>query len=129
MTRPDKVGRLERRRDDQTIIAAIADGDLTGLGCLFERYGEDVRRYLSRLGVISFDLDDVVHRLELDLRVADPEQRARAQEVLDAHSRQTWRSCSMSCPIARARWLWRFLVSASSSATVRPRSGMNISGS
>ena len=52
-----------------------------------------------------------------------------AQEVLDAHSRQTWRSCSMSCPIARARWLWRFLVSASSSATVRPRSGMNISGS
>lgn len=67
MTRPDKVERLERRRDDQTIIAAIADGDLTGLGCLFERYGEDVRGFLSRLGVVSFDLDDVVQQTFLDV--------------------------------------------------------------
>ena len=61
-------------------------------------------------------------------------QRARAEKVrrgVGGGVQTCHTSCSSarSCTMARARWLWRFLVSASSSATVACSSGIHISGS
>jgi len=52
---------------DRHLVSAIAAGDLTCLGILFDRYGEDVRRVLARLGVCSSDLDDLVQQTFLDV--------------------------------------------------------------
>lgn len=52
---------------DAELVAAIARGDLTSLGLLFDRYGDDVRRVLARLGVSSSDLDDLVQETFLDV--------------------------------------------------------------
>lgn len=47
-------------RSDAAIIARVRTGDVAALGDLFERYDRDVRRVVSRLGVGSGDVDDIV---------------------------------------------------------------------
>jgi RNA polymerase sigma factor (sigma-70 family) len=59
--------RIERAAVDDRTIADIAAGNLSGLGLLFDRYAEDVRRLLSRLGVPPSDLDDAVQQTFLDV--------------------------------------------------------------
>jgi RNA polymerase sigma-70 factor (ECF subfamily) len=49
------------------LIATIAAGDLSGLGLLFDRYGVDVRRFLSRVGIDANDLDDVLQETFIDV--------------------------------------------------------------
>ena len=45
---------------DGVLVRQIAEGDLHALGILFERYGQDVRRFLARMQVPPSDLDDLV---------------------------------------------------------------------
>jgi RNA polymerase sigma-70 factor (ECF subfamily) len=52
---------------DATLIAGIRDGDLSGLGILFDRHGGDVRRLLLRLGIPPGDVDDLVQQTFLDV--------------------------------------------------------------
>ena len=52
---------------DGDLVAAIASGNLTSLGVLFDRYYDDVRRVLSRLGIAPSDLDDLVQQTFLDV--------------------------------------------------------------
>jgi len=52
---------------DAQLVAAVADGDLTGLATLFDRYSAQVRRFVARLGVGFADLDDVVQETFLDV--------------------------------------------------------------
>ncbi len=47
-------------RSDAEIIAEIAAGHLDGLALLFDRYEEDARRLITRLGVTSADVDDLI---------------------------------------------------------------------
>lgn len=63
---------------DAELIARIANGDLSGLGILFDRYGGDVRRLLLRLGIASSDADDLVQLTFLDAARAAPRFDARA---------------------------------------------------
>jgi len=62
----------ERREDalgpaDADLVMAIAGGDLTGLGVLFDRYADDVRRLFQRLGVARGEADDLVQQTFLDV--------------------------------------------------------------
>lgn len=52
---------------DPELLARIAAGDLECLGILYDRYVEDVRRLLVRLGVESADLDDLVQQSFLEV--------------------------------------------------------------
>lgn len=52
---------------DEALVVAIRGGDLSGLGLLFDRYGDDVRRVLSRFGAASSDLDDLVQQTFLEV--------------------------------------------------------------
>jgi RNA polymerase sigma-70 factor (ECF subfamily) len=52
---------------DGALVASIGAGDLTGLGELFDRHSDDVRRLLARLGIPSGDLDDLVQQTFLDV--------------------------------------------------------------
>jgi RNA polymerase sigma factor (sigma-70 family) len=69
-------------RDDQALVASIADGNLEALGEFFERHEPAVRRYLARLGVEACDIDDLVQATFLDLAAAatrfDPQYAVRA---------------------------------------------------
>lgn len=56
--------------DDDRLVAAIASGNLSGLGVLFDRHGAEVRRLLLRLGVNARDVDDLVQDTFLDCIVA-----------------------------------------------------------
>jgi RNA polymerase sigma-70 factor (ECF subfamily) len=60
------------------LVASIAGGDLSGLGVLFDRHGDDVRRLLGRLGMPASDLDDLVQETFLDVMRAAPRFRAGA---------------------------------------------------
>jgi RNA polymerase sigma-70 factor (ECF subfamily) len=60
------------------IVRAIAAGNLSGLGMLFDRHGADVRRFLRRLGVRASDLDDLVQETFLDVVRASPRFRPDA---------------------------------------------------
>lgn len=46
--------------DDATILRRMRDGDVSALGALFDRYDQDVRRLIARLGVVAGDVDDLV---------------------------------------------------------------------
>jgi RNA polymerase sigma-70 factor (ECF subfamily) len=46
--------------DDARLVARMAAGDLDGLGTLFDRYGDPVRRFVLRMGVREADADDLV---------------------------------------------------------------------
>lgn len=52
---------------DDALVGRIAEGDLTCLGVLFDRYEHDVRRLLARLGTPPSDLDDLVQQTFLDV--------------------------------------------------------------
>jgi RNA polymerase sigma-70 factor (ECF subfamily) len=58
---------------DGALVRQIAEGDLQALGVLFERHGQDVRRFLARMQVPASDLDDLVQLTFLD--VARPAAR------------------------------------------------------
>jgi RNA polymerase sigma-70 factor (ECF subfamily) len=49
------------------LITAVAEGDLDGLGLLFDRYAHQIRRLVGRLGVDPMDVDDVVQNTFLEL--------------------------------------------------------------
>lgn len=46
--------------DEARLVARMASGDLDGLGTLFDRYGDQVRRFVLRMGVREADADDLV---------------------------------------------------------------------
>ena len=64
--------RREVPSGDAELVVAIAGGDLSGLGVLFDRHAEEVRRLFQRLGVSAFDLDDLVQETFLDVLRAAP---------------------------------------------------------
>lgn len=47
-------------RSDADVIADIASGHLDGLAVLFDRYEQDTRRLITRLGVMAGDVDDLI---------------------------------------------------------------------
>lgn len=51
---------ISSSRSDAEIIAEIAAGHLDGLALLFDRYEQDARRLIARLGVAAGDVDDVI---------------------------------------------------------------------
>lgn len=55
---------------DEDLVAAIRSGNLTGLGTLFDRHGNAVRRLVARLGAHARDVDDLVQETFLDCIVA-----------------------------------------------------------
>jgi RNA polymerase sigma factor (sigma-70 family) len=56
-----------RDASDAELIAAVAAGDRSALGGLFDRYEPELRRYFGRLGVASSDADDLVQATFLEL--------------------------------------------------------------
>lgn len=53
--------------NDDALVASIRGGNLSGLGVLFDRHGEDVHRLLGRLGIDARDADDLVQQTFLDV--------------------------------------------------------------
>ena len=53
--------------DDALALERVGQGKLDELGVLFDRYEPDVRRLISRLGVSSGDVDDLVQLTFLDV--------------------------------------------------------------
>lgn len=45
---------------DGELLRRIADGELPALGALYDAYGDHVRRFVGRMGVLPADIDDVV---------------------------------------------------------------------
>jgi RNA polymerase sigma-70 factor (ECF subfamily) len=78
MTARSLSAAMRPQPDDADLVVAIAGGDLTSLGVLFDRYHDDVRRLLSRLGVPSSDLDDLVQLTFLDVPRASTRFRTGA---------------------------------------------------
>lgn len=64
--------------DGASLIASIQGGDLSGLGVLFDHYGDDVHRFLVRIGIPSSDVDDLVQQTFLDVLGAAGRFRADA---------------------------------------------------
>lgn len=63
---------LPQENTDARIFERMRDGDMGALGILFDRYARDVRRVVSRLGVSSADVDDLVQLTFLEaMRAAD----------------------------------------------------------
>lgn len=52
---------------DGELLAAVANGNLEALGRLFDRHAPSVRRYLTRLGVVPSDADDLVQATFLEV--------------------------------------------------------------
>jgi RNA polymerase sigma factor (sigma-70 family) len=75
---PVTAPRGTERAVNATLIAAIHGGDLSGLGILFDRYGNDVRRLLLRLGIPAGDADDLVQQTFLDVLGASARFQADA---------------------------------------------------
>lgn len=65
---------------DAELVRQIAEGDLHALGVLFDRYGQDVRRFLCRMQVPAGDLDDLVQLTFLD--VASPAARFETERAV-----------------------------------------------
>ena len=53
--------------DDAELLGRVAGGNLEALGELFDRYEDDVRRLVRRLGTANGDIDDLVQLTFLDL--------------------------------------------------------------
>jgi RNA polymerase sigma-70 factor (ECF subfamily) len=64
--------------DGASLVAAIHCGDLSGLGVLFDHYGDDVHRFLVRIGISTSDVDDLVQQTFLDVLIAAKNFRADA---------------------------------------------------
>ena len=60
------------------IVVAIAGGNLSALGTLFDLYGADVWRFLHRIGIARADLDDLVQETFLDVMRASGRYRPDA---------------------------------------------------
>jgi RNA polymerase sigma-70 factor (ECF subfamily) len=56
--------------DGGGLVAAIQAGDLSGLGVLFDHYGDDVHRFLVRIGISPSDVEDLVQLTFLDVLAA-----------------------------------------------------------
>lgn len=67
MNAPRARGASRTELPDPELLQAVRDGDLSALGLLYDRHGEDVRRLLYRVGVPSGDLDDLVQETFLDV--------------------------------------------------------------
>src|SRR5260221_10761897 len=52
---------------DGELVERIADGHLRALGMLFDRHEAEVKRFISRLGVASHEVDDLVQLTFLDV--------------------------------------------------------------
>lgn len=52
---------------DPELVARIRGGDVSAVGVLYDRYGQDVRRVLGRLGVAPADIDDIVQDTFVEL--------------------------------------------------------------
>lgn len=50
---------------DAELLARIAKGNLDTLGLFYDRYADDVRSFVARLGVATADLDDVTQQVFL----------------------------------------------------------------
>lgn len=78
---PQANSHRETIEEEARLVARMAAGDLDGLGTLFDRYGDHVRRFVLRLGVRDTDADDLVQNTFLGaLRSAsrfDPEYPVR----------------------------------------------------
>ena len=73
------VSVVQSPADDEDLVHQVAGGHLDSLGVLFDRYHQDVRRFLSRLQVPSSDLDDLVQQTFLQLpRAAARFERGRS---------------------------------------------------
>lgn len=57
---------------DEELVLQIARGHLESLGVLFDRYHQPLRRFLSRLGIATSDLDDLVQQTFLQVPRAAP---------------------------------------------------------
>ena len=111
MRQPARVTRPEE--PDPSHLERIGAGDLDALGLLFERYQEDVRRFLVRLGVSPGDLDDLVQQTFVEvIRAAshfDGRLSARAwllgvaATMVRRHRRSFARMASRLAAWARAR--------------------------
>jgi RNA polymerase sigma-70 factor (ECF subfamily) len=63
----------ESRRTEQELVGAVARGDGSALGALFDRHHRGIYRFLSRLsGADSGDLDDLVQNTFMRLTDAAP---------------------------------------------------------
>jgi RNA polymerase sigma factor (sigma-70 family) len=56
-----------RRACDAALLVDIAEGNLAGLGILFDRYESIVRRFIGRLGLRHAEADDIVQLTFLDV--------------------------------------------------------------
>lgn len=71
------VGKRRNREEpsetnDPRLLERMRDGDMGALGILFDRYAQDIRRVVSRLGVAPGDIDDLVQLTFLEaMRAAD----------------------------------------------------------
>lgn len=52
---------------DAELLRRIGVGDLAALGDVFDRYADDVRRFIERLGVARADSDDLTQTVFLEL--------------------------------------------------------------
>jgi RNA polymerase sigma factor (sigma-70 family) len=68
--------------NDDDLLSQVAAGHLDGLGVLFDRYNQPLRRFLSRLQVPVGDLDDLVQLTFLQVPRAaarfEPERSVKA---------------------------------------------------
>lgn len=71
MSKPAKV-HADESNSDANLVAVVSQGDLDGLGELFDRHAPNLRRYLVRLGVPWGDIDDLVQLTFLELVRAAP---------------------------------------------------------
>jgi RNA polymerase sigma-70 factor (ECF subfamily) len=63
---------------DRALVSAIADGDQTALGALYDRFHRDVFRFVDRLGRFSGDADDIVQMTFLEAHRSAPRFRGDA---------------------------------------------------
>jgi RNA polymerase sigma factor (sigma-70 family) len=62
---------------DAELLVAVAAGDLSALGRLFDRHEPALRRYLRRMGIPQADVDDLVQATFLEITRAAPSFDAR----------------------------------------------------
>ncbi len=55
---------------DDELTSRIAEGDLAGLGVLYDRHNADVRRFLGHMGIAACDVEDLVQQTFLEVAKA-----------------------------------------------------------
>ena len=66
MAKPVRSRESDSETSDPRLFERMRDGDMGALGILFDRYAQDVRRVIARLGVIAGDVDDLVQQTFLE---------------------------------------------------------------